>query len=1439
MIVTFRPQATLADSQLSLKTKALGFAQHFTALSSARNRNTGLVKHPTKTTKELIDLLKADPMVESAEPDYIRWFKSVPNDTRFSDMWGLQNTGQTVNSVAGTAGDDVKFVPAWDLARVSSTQVVVGVIDSGVSYLHPDLIGNMWTNPGENPNNSTDDDHNGYVNDYYGYDFLGGNSNPYDSGFHGTHVAGTIAAAGNNALGVIGVANRAKIMALKVSLDGESISSSATIAALQYATMMKGKGVNIVALNASYGGGGYSGTESAAIQAAGNAGIVFCAAAGNDTSNNDVNPTYPANYRLSNMIVVAASDQKDALATFSNYGASTVDIAAPGTNIVSTKGSVSITVGSTTYHSDPFVYTGFTAGMTKPVIDCNYGAATDFPASVKGNIALIQRGPIGANAIFFSDKVNNAKKAGAVAVIIYNHSPGVISGTLQAAGDWLPALAILQDDGLAIKAALPASATLTVTGEYQYLDGTSMATPHVTAAVAFAAMNFPKDTVANRINRILQNADPVAALQGKVATGGRLNLKRIVDANANGTPDWLETPLTGAPTITTSASLPAADSSTVYSQSFAATGGSGSSYTWAVVNGALPKGLSLSANGVLSGIASEAGSSTFVVEATDSQGNFGDKQFTMSVVVRPFTLQTPQALADATAASDYHQALVGDGGVIPYNWTVTSGSLPPGLALSAAGQITGFATTTGSFTFTAQATDAAGTSAQRDFSINVGSAQMTIDNGPLLPPGTRSLHYGLQLTATGGTGTLTWTVASGTLPAGLTLSTGGNLSGIPTTAVVSNLVLHVADSSGKTSNSAVTLAVDSTAFALTSFTSLLTGVKDLAYSQTLTATGGAAPYSWALGSAPLPDGLTLDSTGNITGTPTAPGTFVFSITATDHRARSLSQNYTIIIEAIPIAITSPLPLLYGVKGVPYSQAIQLSGGVQPFHWSIGAGTLPPGLRLGTTGVISGTPTTPGNAFSFTLSVTDNNGLSFNQLLQINISATFTRPTVTPPVFNTTTVGVPFTYNLVASDYPRSFSVTGLPPGITYNTTTGAISGRPTTGGNYTVTVKATNPAGTSPAVTAPFTVNGLPTGMVGTFTGIVGRDPTANGNLSSRFSITTTTTGSYTGSVTTGGTVKSIIGYLAASAPQLTATVGTNTLVVTFAPAEDSLSGTLGAAVVNAWRQTWSNTHLATSHAGYYSVGLNLTDAPDKADATVPHGSGYATFTIGSTGTLVVAGHAADGTAFTSATIIGPGGEIPVYSPMYSNLGSITGRLTVTDSGASPPTDNVASGTLTWLKPAIKSRVYPAKFGPTNLSAYGKYLALRSTGLTILGLPDAGLCNLAFEDGGIGDSSVNPNVPGFTFTSAMTVTMPTAGSSANPGKTTLTINRNTGAVSGAFTLVEHAPALVRTVNFYGSIVRPVSGTTKAEGYFLLPKIPTPPQTSSTSPVLSGKFYITP
>jgi subtilisin family serine protease len=550
VLVQFRAAETWDSAQFTATLHGLELARRFDWLSEQQGQVMCLLRSPTQTTAALILELSQDPTVALVEPNHLRWPASMrtPNDPLFGQLWGLQNTGQAVSGSTGTAHADIGFLSAWGLARPSTNEVVVAVIDSGLDLTHPDIVSNLWTNPGEVPNNGLDDDGNGYVDDVHGYDFVYGTGSLVDTNNHGTHVAGTVAATGNNGLGVIGVDFQAKIMALKVlSPNGTNFTDSAIIEATQYAAMMKSRGVNVVAINASFGGGSYNSTESSTIQAAGNVGIVFCAAAGNNTNNNDAVAFYPAGYRLSNMIVIAATDQNDTLATFSNYGATAVDLAAPGVNILSCLpvarfGNTSyVQQASAVYQANPLTSSGLTTsnGITATIYYCGLGYPTDFPAAVSNNIALIQRG-----TLFFSDKVSNATAAGARAAVVFNNTNGNFLGTLGTAGNWIPAIALSQADGQAMLATLPATGKVVNAPDpaniYQLLNGTSMATPHVAGAVAFAAMNFPTETVAQRIQRILANVTHVAGLAGKVVTGGRLNLARSVDTDGNGLPDWWE-----------------------------------------------------------------------------------------------------------------------------------------------------------------------------------------------------------------------------------------------------------------------------------------------------------------------------------------------------------------------------------------------------------------------------------------------------------------------------------------------------------------------------------------------------------------------------------------------------------------------------------------------------------------------------------------------------------------------------------------------------------------------------------------------------------------------------------------------------------------------------------------------------------------------------------
>ncbi len=396
------------------------------------------------TVEQTLAEYQNSPDVLSAEPDYMVNAAVLPNDTYFNNLYGMRNTGQT----GGTADADIDADQAWDV-NTGSLKVVVGIIDTGIDYTHIDLYRNIWINQGEIPTglnlvdadsdglitfwdlnnaansgkvadlngnnyidaydllhnptwaNGVDNDHNGYVDDIVGWDFVNNDNDPFDDNSHGTHVAGTIGATGDNGTGVVGVNWQVQMAALKfLNASGSGYLSDA-VRALNYAVA---NGITIS--NNSWGGGGYSSSLATAISNARNAGHIFVAAAGNAGTNNDTTPSYPASYGYDNMIAVAATDSKDTLASFSNYGANSVDIAAPGVSILST---------------------------------------------IPGN-------------------------------------------------------------------------------KYAYYSGTSMATPHVTGVVALLKAQNPTLSYSEIISKVLANVDTLSNLSGKVATSGRLNAYKAVNA---------------------------------------------------------------------------------------------------------------------------------------------------------------------------------------------------------------------------------------------------------------------------------------------------------------------------------------------------------------------------------------------------------------------------------------------------------------------------------------------------------------------------------------------------------------------------------------------------------------------------------------------------------------------------------------------------------------------------------------------------------------------------------------------------------------------------------------------------------------------------------------------------------------------------------------------
>lgn len=339
--------------------------------------------------------LGSDSDVAAFEEDAVRQIEATSNDPSQSQLWGMSK---------------IDAYGAWNLTTGNSAnRVVVAEIDTGVDYTHRDLAANIWNNPNAG--------RDGFGNDLHGYDFANNDSDPMDDNGHGTHVAGTIGAVGNNGTGIAGVNWAVSIMPLKFMTATGSGYLSDAIRAINYATMERTQyGVNVRVINASWGGGAYSAGMQTAIQAAGNAGILFVVAAGNDAANNDVNPHYPSGYNCTNIVAVAATDQNDQLANFSCYGATSVDLAAPG-------------------------------------------------------------------------------------VSIYSTLPG---------------------------------------NKYGRLSGTSMATPHVAGAAALAWALDPTATVAEVRNALLQGVDRLSTLAGKVASGGRLDVLRMLQLLQSGVSNGTE-----------------------------------------------------------------------------------------------------------------------------------------------------------------------------------------------------------------------------------------------------------------------------------------------------------------------------------------------------------------------------------------------------------------------------------------------------------------------------------------------------------------------------------------------------------------------------------------------------------------------------------------------------------------------------------------------------------------------------------------------------------------------------------------------------------------------------------------------------------------------------------------------------------------------------------
>jgi len=508
--------------------------------------------------------------------------------------------------------------------------------------------------------------------------------------------------------------------------------------------------------------------------------------------------------------------------------------------------------------------------------------------------------------------------------------------------------------------------------------------------------------------------------------------------------------------------IPGGQVGVAYSRTLSAVGGT-LPYTWTVSAGVLPAGLTLNASsGVLSGIPTAIASKTtitFMVTDAGSPAQTSSVSLSFSVAPAPLSISSTP-LPNGQLGVAYSATVTATGGTAPYTWALAGGStLPPGLSLNpATGAVTGTPTALGRVYPQFKVTDSASPaqSSTTTLSFNILPAGLIITTASL-PNGQVGVAYSATLTASGGTTPYVWSLASGTLPAGLSLNAAsGAITGTPT-AVVSGAALSfkVSDSENpvQTATAALTLTTvaSNVATLVTTTSTLPNGQVGVAYSATLTATGGTTPYTWSLTSGTLPAGLSLNpATGAITGTPTAAvsaAALTFKVSDSGSPAQSASVSLTLTTTAATLTITTT-SLPSGQAGAVYSAALAASGGTTPYTWSLTSGTLPAGLSLNpATGAITGTPTAAVTAAALTFKVSDSGSPAQSASVSLTLTTTAATLTITTTSLPSGQVGAVYSATLAASGgtAPYTWSLTSgtLPAGLSLNTATGAITGTPT------------------------------------------------------------------------------------------------------------------------------------------------------------------------------------------------------------------------------------------------------------------------------------------------------------------------------------------------------------------------------------------------------------
>jgi hypothetical protein len=430
-----------------------------------------------------------------------------------------------------------------------------------------------------------------------------------------------------------------------------------------------------------------------------------------------------------------------------------------------------------------------------------------------------------------------------------------------------------------------------------------------------------------------------------------------------------------APLVVVSSALPNSTTGVNYSATAVAAGGT-APYTWSISTGSLPQFLSInSSTGDITGVTGGTGQYTFSLQVKDAAGATATQSFTITVTVpgAPLTMAAA-SLANGVTGVPYSINLVLTGGSPPFTWSISSGSLPPGLSLNAqTGTITGTPTQNGPFPFTVKVTDSASPAASvtQVFAITVGNPAVPLSIVTTsIGNGVAGIAYSKNIALTGGTPPYAWSVSSGALPPGLSLNVQtGAVTGTPTQSGAFAFTAKVTDTATPVNTATQALTITIIAPPSITTTTLVAGNVGGAYSATLVGAGGFPPYSWSITSGSLPTGLSLNGvTGVISGIPTTPSSSSFTVKLTDSTSLTATAQLSLVV-VNGVVITTPATLLQANKPAKYALTLQVVGGLAPFTWTLTAGSLPPGLTLQPNGLISGMATALGT-FSPTIQVTD-------------------------------------------------------------------------------------------------------------------------------------------------------------------------------------------------------------------------------------------------------------------------------------------------------------------------------------------------------------------------------------------------------------------------------------------------------------------------------------